>query len=247
MSLTPRWYQQEAIDETINYLRNTSGNGIIQVPTAGGKSLIQAEICRKALSIAPNHKILCLTHITKLISQNYEELKGQYEESSAGIYSATYKKKDSKSSIIFAGIQSIYKKAHIFGPVSLILVDECQAVPTKDEGMYLTLFEELKKHNPYVRIIGLSASPWKLNGPLVGEGIFDDIFYKIEIKTLLDEGFLSRLITPKTSAHVDSSKIKTSNSGEFNEKALQEIMDDDYLTDAAIDDALTHDLSLIHI
>jgi len=113
-------------------------------------------------------------------------------------------------------------------------------VPTKNEGMYLQLFDELKKFNPYIRIIGLSASPWKLDGPLVGEGIFDDIFYKIEIKTLLDEGFLSRLITPKTSAQVDSSKIKVSKAGEFNEKALQEMMDDDYLTDAAIDDALNH-------
>lgn len=240
MPLTPRPYQQEAIDAAISYLYNSTGNGIIQVPTAGGKSLIQAEISRKVLEVAPQYKIICVTHITKLLSQNHDELKEQWPEADAGIYSATYKSKKHDSSIVFAGIQSVYQKAHILGPVSLVLIDECQAVPTKGEGMYIQFLEELKKLNPHVRVLALSASPWKINGPLVGEGIFDEIIYQIPMRKLLDDGFLCQLTTPKTSTHIDSSKIKVSNTGEFNERSLQELMDDNYLTQAAIDDAMSH-------
>ena len=106
--------------------------------------------------------------------------------------------------------------------------------------MYRQFINKVKEKNPYVRIIGLSGTPWKMSGPLAGTWICDEIIYKIEMSVLFKEEFLCPLITPDTSMHADTSVIPLSSSGEFNESAANEVMDNDYLIEAAINDALKY-------
>ena len=240
MSLTPYWYQKECIDATVDYLYNSAGNGICHIPTSGGKSLIQAEIARRILAIAPAMQILCITDITALIGQNRNELLEQWPEADTSLYSASYGQKDASSRIVFAGIQSVHNKAHLFKQVSAILIDECSTGTYDKNGMYWDFIQELKKTSPHLRVIGMDATPWAMKGPLTDAWLFDDVIYTIPMSLLLKEGFLTPLITPEIQHHADTSKIKVSASGEYNQNAMREVMSDTYLIDAALDDAMKY-------
>jgi DNA repair protein RadD len=45
-----RPYQKEAVDTIFQYLRECSGNPCIEIPTAGGKTHVIAEICRLVIA-----------------------------------------------------------------------------------------------------------------------------------------------------------------------------------------------------
>jgi DNA repair protein RadD len=82
-----------------------------------------------------------------------------WPEAPAGIYSAGLKKKSIHDQIIFAGIQSVTKKAHLFGKVDIIMVDECHLISPSEATAYKKFFAALKEVNPYLKVIGLTATP----------------------------------------------------------------------------------------
>ena len=239
--LTPFYYQQECIDATIDCLMNTDLNPCLKIPTAGGKSLIQAEIARRVFDMAPNYTQIFLTDVTALIGQNRDELLEQWHDADATVYSASYGKKNHKGKLVFCGIQSIYKQANLFSDVAVVYIDEAHRASLAEKGMYKKFIDDLKKNNPKVRIVTLSATPWKLlTGTIEGTWICDEIIYEIQMKTLFEKGFLCPIVTPEVSAHVSFDKVKIGSSGEYNEAALAELMDDDYLINAALDDAMKY-------
>jgi DNA repair protein RadD len=136
MKIEPRYYQADALAALKNYfLSGKEGNPLIELPTAAGKSLVQTMIAEWILTDFPDCRILFLTHQQELIRQNFEELISNLGFVDAGIYSAGLKSRQTNNKIIFAGIQSVYKKAELLGPFNLIIVDECDMIPHHAEGM----------------------------------------------------------------------------------------------------------------
>ncbi len=241
MALIPRWYQLNAINETIDYLFAFQGHPCLQIPTAGGKSLIQAEIARRVYDIAPNKQQIMLTDVTALIGQNRAELLEQWPQAKTTVYSASYSQKNHTGEIVFCGIQSVYKNASLFKDVSVVFIDEAHRASLKKNGMYHTFIHNLLEKNPYARIITMSATPWKLeSGTLEGSWMVDKIIYKIPMKVLFDEGFLCPILTPSTSVNLNFDNVKRKSSGEFNENEMAALMDDEYVTEAAINDAMMY-------
>ena len=239
--LTPRYYQQECIDAAIDHLFDTDWHICLKIPTAGGKSLIQAEIAKRVYDIAPEKQMIFLTDITALIGQNKAELLDQWPDADTSVYSASYKAKNHKGELVFCGIQSVYKHPDLFHNVSIIFIDEVHRASLNKDGMYHKFINGILKNNPYARIVSLSATPWKLNtGTIEGTWICDKIVYEIEMKTLFDEGFLCPIITPETSASINLDGVKLKKSGEFDEDEMAKLFDDDYVINAAIDDAMKY-------
>lgn len=123
--LNLRPYQREAVDSITAYFEENAGNPLVVIPTAGGKSLVIATFVQEALEAWPDTRILILTHVKELIAQNHAELMGHWPQAPAGIYSAGLKRREIKSQILFAGIQSIHRRAYDLQKVDLVLVDEC--------------------------------------------------------------------------------------------------------------------------
>ncbi|MBF0629344.1 MAG: DEAD/DEAH box helicase family protein, partial [Magnetococcales bacterium] len=69
--LTLRAYQREAIDAIYAYFQEETGNPLIVIPTAGGKSLVMACFIQEAIQFYPDTRILVVTHVRELISQNF--------------------------------------------------------------------------------------------------------------------------------------------------------------------------------
>ena len=93
------------------------------------------------------------------------------------MYSAAIGKKQLGEPITFAGIQSVAKKCHLLGHIDLIIVDECHQISHKDEGGYRTLINQLIAKNPALRVIGLTATEYRLGHGLITDkpALFDDL------------------------------------------------------------------------
>ena len=61
-----------------------TGHPLIVIPTAGGKSLVMAAFIQEVLAQWPDERIIILTHVRELISQNFAELIRLWPEAPAG-------------------------------------------------------------------------------------------------------------------------------------------------------------------
>jgi len=134
--LTLRPYQQAAITSIYGYFEKESGNPLVVIPTAGGKSLVMAAFIDGVLKAWPDQRVLVVTHVRELIAQNHAEMLGLWPEAPAGIYSAGLGRRDARARILFAGIQSIHDKATRIGHADLVLIDEAHLIPGRSNTMY---------------------------------------------------------------------------------------------------------------
>lgn len=176
--MKPRDYQEYAINSVFKYFEDGNvGNPVICMPTGTGKSLVSAEFIRRVCTQWPGQRVILLTHVKELIEQNYDKLMQIWSTAPAGIYSAGIGRKETMFNITYAGIQSIHRVAHEFGHVDLIIVDECHLIPTKSNTMYRKFIDLLKRVNPHLKVIGLTATAWRVGTGMITDdnGFFDDI------------------------------------------------------------------------
>ena len=127
-----RDYQTRTIDQLYAWFEaGNKGNPCLVLPTGSGKSHIIAALCKDALQSWPETRILMLTHIRELISQNAEKMRQHWPNAPMGIYSAGLRQKELGEPITFAGIQSVRNKAKEIGHVDLVIIDECFVAGTK--------------------------------------------------------------------------------------------------------------------
>lgn len=237
-----RDYQEEAIQAIYDYFAENDGNPLILAPTGSGKSVIIGAFVHGVITQWPGQRILMITHVRELVAQNYAKLKELWPDAPAGIYSASLGRRDTSSRIIYASIQSIYKKAFQLGRFDLVLIDECHLIPDSGEGMYNTFLEDMRKINPKIKVIGFTATPWRMkSGHLIGdETLFTDVAYdKCDIKFLVENGYLCPVVPRPTDTFIDASGVSI-RGGEFVQKDLQRLVDVDDLTRAAVQEMGNH-------
>jgi DNA repair protein RadD len=234
-----RSYQKEAIQASISFLKNKNGNGVIALPTGTGKSLIIAGLVRY-YSVERNKRILVLTHVKELIEQNVKSTTSFCPKNkiNIGVYSAGLNRREIAGDTLFCGIASIRNRVNALGVFDLVLIDECHLVPDNRDTMYVAVLNKLKKLNPNIRVIGLSATPYRLNSGLLTNGkIFDTIFYdktsRDEFNWFVDNGYLAPLITKQTTQQLDIKGVHK-RGGEFIQKELQAAVDKLAITQAAV-------------
>ena len=231
MHLRP--YQQDAIDAAYRHLRERDDNPVVVIPTAGGKTPILATICRDAVA-RWNGRVLVVSHVKELLQQAVDKLKQVCPELPVGVYSAGLNRRDTAHRVIVAGIQSIYKRACELDSFDLIIVDEAHLIPTDGDGMYRQFLAEAKVLNPHLRVIGLTATPYRLDaGPICSADHFlNAICYEIGIKELIRDGFLCPLVSKSGVAKVDTSSLHV-RGGEFMADEVEDLMDQDAVVEAA--------------
>jgi len=136
--------------------------------------------------------------------------------------------------LIVAGIQPVYQRACELDRFDLIIVDECHLLPPDGEGRYRTFLADAKKVNPAVRLIGLTATPYRMkSGLLCGpENLLNAICYEVGVKELIAQGYLCPLRTKAGRRKVDTSSLHI-RAGEFIGSEVEELMDTDELVSAA--------------
>ncbi len=235
-------YQQAAITAIYNYFADKSGHPIVVIPTAGGKSIVLAAFVQGVLRQWPDQRILIVTHVRELIAQNHAEMMGLWPDAPAGIYSAGLRKREIGARVLFAGIQSIHRRAYDVQQCDLVLIDEAHLIPRASDTMYRRFLDTLARINPHLKVIGFTATPYRLDSGMLHEGderLFTDIAYEVSIRDLIDQGYLCPLVSKATDVELDVAGVG-SRGGEFIAGQLQAAVDRDPITKAAIDEVMAY-------
>lgn len=228
-----RPYQQQALEAVYKHLRERDDNPCVVLPTGTGKSLVLAQIASDAVQ-KWSGRVLILAHVRELLEQNADKIRKLCPELDVGVYSAGLNSRDTAHPVIVAGIQSVYKRACELGAFDLIIVDECHLIAPEGEGMYRTFLAEAKVVNPYIRIIGLTATPYRMRGGLIcrPENMLNHVCYEAGLKEMIAQGYLSPLISRsgRVEAKLNELHIR---GGEFIASEVEEAMDNEDLVNAA--------------
>lgn len=223
-----RYYQVEAEASLYAYFAThpePDQNPVIAMPTGTGKAVVIAKFVKGIMTRWQNQRVMMLTDVKELVEQNAAKLRDLWPQAPLGIYSAGLGEKTANMPITFAGIQSAMVNPEVFGWIDLVIIDEAHMVSPKDEASYKAFLATLRKVNPRLRVIGLTATPYRLGLGLITEGgVFSDICYDITgmaaFNRLLDEGYLSYLIPMPTRTVLDVSGVHR-RGGEFIQNELQ--------------------------
>lgn len=213
-----RSYQIRAIDQLYDWFRqNKTGNPVLNMPGGSGKSVVIASIAKDALTQWPETRVLMLVSSKELVEQNTKKLIQLWPNAPIGVCSASLGRKEFGEPITYAGIASVAKKASMLGHIDLCLIDEVHMCSANEEGMYRNLISDLLVINPAMRIVGFSASPYRLGHGMINEGptaIFKDILEPVSIEELVYNGHLVPLRSKTTKHKLDASGLHK-RGGEF--------------------------------
>ncbi|QDV85533.1 DEAD/DEAH box helicase [Stieleria magnilauensis] len=228
-----RAYQQAAVDAVYHHLRERDDNPVAVLPTGAGKSLVLAKIASDAVG-QWGGRVLILAHVKELLEQNADKVRRLCPDIKVGLYSAGLKKRDTNTPVLVAGIQSIYKRACDLDPFDLIIVDEAHLISKKGDGMYRQFLADCKVINPHVRVIGLTATPFRLDSGMIcsPDHFLNRVCFEIGIKELIRDGYLCPLISKAGVNRADFSGVHM-RAGEFVNEEVEQLAGDAALVSAA--------------
>ena len=226
-----RDYQQQAVDAAVTHFKSSSDTAVLVLPTGAGKSIVIAELARIA-----NGRVLVLTHVKELVAQNAEKI--GILTTAASIYSAGLKQKSTKNKTVVASIQSAVRSPEQFNePFSLVIIDECHRVSPDETSQYQKLLIHLKQKNPKIKLLGLTATPYRLDLGWIyhhhyhgkmgnpDKPVFQQCIFELPMRPLIKRGYLS---APKLfdglSVQYDFSALQASSNGEYQEKEVNDLL-----------------------
>lgn len=231
--LALRPYQEAAKAAVYTHLRTHDDNPCVVIPTAGGKTPVMASICKDAVGLWQG-RVMILAHVKELLEQTTDKLNAICPEVRYGVYSAGLKRRDKTNPVIVAGIQSVYQRACEFDPFDLIVIDEAHMIPPDGDGMYRQFLADAKVVNRNLRIIGFTATPFRLKTGSIctPDGFLNQVCYEVGVRELIVQGFLCALITKAGINKADFSRLHV-RADEFVADEVETLMDDERLVEAA--------------
>jgi DNA repair protein RadD len=236
-----RPYQHEAVEAPLEYWGRGGENALIDMATGLGKSVVIARLAQKLLSEYPDMRLLMLTHVRELVAQNAQALLRVWPDAPLGIYSAGLGKRQTGRRITFASIQSVYNRGDSLGDIDLVIIDEVHLVPKAGDGMYRTLLERLRDRRPDMRVVGLTATPFRLDSGRLDDGderLFHETVYSYGIAEGIRDGWLSDLTSKRTTLLLNTKGV-AKRGGEFVPGALEEAININPVTAAAVKEMIT--------
>lgn len=231
--VTLRPYQREAVDAVYAHLRQRDDNPVVVIPTGGGKTPVMATLCDDAVT-RWNGRVLVLAHVKELLEQTAGTLNRMAPQLHVGLYSAGLKRRDTEHPVIVAGIQSVFRRAAEIDAFDLVIIDEAHMIPPEGEGMYQTFLKDARVVNPRVRVIGLTATPFRMTSGMIcqPDHFLNHVCYEVGVKELIRDGYLCPLRTKAGVTKADTSNLHV-RGGEFIANEVEDLMDQDGLVRAA--------------
>jgi superfamily II DNA or RNA helicase len=211
-------------ERAISLLRESLGKGkrrpILQLPTGAGKTVIAANIIRKARE--RGKRVCFAVPATSLVDQTVVEF---YREGlrDLGVIQGTHPMSDRSKPVQVASVQTLVSRG--CPEFDLVLIDEAHR-----------MFKVVEKwmNRDGCPFVGLSATPWS-----VGLGrLYDDLIIGATTRELIEAGYLSdyRVFAP---AHPDLTPVSLQ-SGDYNARQLGEVMNQGGLVADIVQSWLLH-------
>lgn len=238
--MIPRPYQVEALAALHKHICEKESNPCVVIPTGGGKSALIAWTIQAWKKTHPWFRCIILAHRRELIEQNATELKTLYPEGDIGIFSASLKRYDYDASILFASIDSVYKRSGDFQAFDVIFVDEAHRIPPQGEGKYLTFLRGCRRFNPALRVIGWTATPFRMGCGAIchKDHLLNEICYEAKVTDLIRDGYLCNLRSKVGETQPDLKGVKRNSGGDYIVNSLAKVTNNKNLVSETIAEAL---------
>ncbi|OLO05194.1 DEAD/DEAH box helicase [Salinicola socius] len=259
-----RPYQTQAVDNVIAHFRGSDDPAVVVLPTGSGKSLVIAELARRARG-----RVLVLAHVRELVEQNHAKYLAYGLE--ADIFSAGLGRKESGRQVVFGSVQSVVNGLDDFatGEFTLLVIDECHRVTFTREGgserhaaasgkagqrtvsTYEKVIARLRQARPNLKVLGLTATPYRLgegflyhrhyHGMVKGPeaAFFRDCVFEQPLRVMVRQGYLAE---PRridgAMAFYDFSRLTPQRNGQFAERDLDGVVRGNRATPQIIHDVI---------
>jgi DNA repair protein RadD len=201
--------QIEAADAVEQAYRDGCNRPLVDSCVGSGKSLIMAELARRAW--VRGERSIIYAHTRELVEQNAAA--ARLLGLNCGINAAALGERTWRAPVISASIQSVFKNALSFGDVTNLFTDEAHLVPHSEAGMY----REMQRGFPNARAPGFSGTTFRLQGGSLVEGEeapFQKVVYTYSILDGIRDGYLVPAFSAPADDVIDESKLRTAQ-GDF--------------------------------
>jgi len=206
-------HQKEAVQHMDDWKRQgDSGAGLLVLPTGGGKTLTATYWLMKSI-LDQGGKVLWIAHRHELLNQAlgafkrvcYQDLSPHKESYQYRVISGRHDKAvhiRPEDDILIASKSSLthdlshIQQKWIMGNKERIcmVIDEAHHAPASE---YRKLIQALQAYGGSFRLLGLTATPFRTaekEQGLLSKLFPDDILYKVDLRTLINQGILSEPI-----------------------------------------------------
>ena len=250
-----RPYQQDALDSVLAAVK-TERSVLLQAATGAGKTILFSALV-KACMERYQMRIGILAHREQLVRQARDKLLKVWPDGKDKIGIAC---KSASSSVelgrpvVIGSPQTLVRRIGETPAVHLLIVDECHRLPPADaKSQYRTLVEALRGYYPEMRLLGVTATPYRLgHGYIYGDRCrapeqnwFQSLCYSIGTSSLQEQGYLVPLRI-FAAAEPDLSGVSTSN-GEFNLAQLSDRMSEGVHVHGAVQALARHAPNRRHV
>jgi DNA repair protein RadD len=184
------------------HFRASDEPAVVVLPTGSGKSLVIAELARLARG-----RVLVLAHVRELVEQNHAKYLAYGLD--ADIFSAGLGRKESARQVVFGSVQSVARNLERFDATegharfTLLVIDECHRVSPDKDASYRRVIERLRRANPQLKVLGLTATPYRLGQGFIyhrhhhgmvrgdAECFFRDCVFEQPLRLMVKQGYLA--------------------------------------------------------
>ena len=238
-----RNYQQAAVDSVFSYwdrapsTTSKPASPLIVMPTGSGKSPTLGEIVRRLVGDY-GCRVVIATHRSELIVQDAKAVRSIYPMADIGIVSAGLGRREYGHAITIGGIQSLAGKPAMMGHVDVMIVDEAHLISTASGTQYHATIAALRAINPDMRLVGLTATPYRLGQGYLTEGddaLFTSVCYQTDVGGLIRDGWLAHVRTGFATATINLDSVGV-RAGEYASNDLELASDVDKINEAVAAD-----------
>jgi DNA repair protein RadD len=227
-----RDYQKAAVDAVVEYFGdgNTSGRPLVVLPTGAGKSYVIAALARE--DVRAGRRCLILTHRDELLRQNRSAVTEFVSKADVGTWSSMDGRKQRGRAVTVASIDSLRTQWWALDKIDTIIIDEAHLVSTEFATRFATLHRRLAGVNPAVRVVGLTATPYRLGTGRIDDpatGFFNRTVYEEPVGRLVARGYLCPLVTATGDARIVVSG-SAAKGNEFTKRQLSGAAEDAAIT-----------------
>jgi superfamily II DNA or RNA helicase len=218
--ITLRDYQKLCIHGIRESYRAGKRSPLLVSPTGSGKTVMFAYISQG--TSRKGKRVLILVHRQELVDQTCRTLYGFGVDH--GVIAAG-RTPDRSHAVQVGSVQTVVRRLEFFRP-DLIILDEAHHGTA---GSWRKVIDG----NPQARILGVTATPERLDGRGLGE-VFDDLIMGPQVGWLIDQGHLSRptYYAPPQAVNLAGLHIR---GGDYDKAELAAAMDNKAITGDAVE------------
>lgn len=205
-----REYQKRAIQCVRDEMSRGNRRVLLVIATGGGKTVTSGSIILN--SVAKGKRCIFLAHRKELIDQCSRTL--DHLGIDHGVIKRGHARRDLSKMVQVASIQTLVKRDH--WPADLIVIDEAHRSCANTYKIILARYPE------NVALLGLTATPYRLDGKPLGE-MYNALVEVVETQELIDDGYL---VEPSVfgSKDIDLSGVDVGAKGDFKPAQLAKAM-----------------------